>query len=104
MSSILAALTGFCDGIECEFCKKEFTSLRRHRWRCKARANTNSIDLDQRQVINSYHATRPFENNHDFIGQNDLVNNEESENTLQEHNDPHRFTCYCGKKCKGLRD
>ena len=29
-------------------------------------------------------------------------NNEESENTLQEHNDPHRFTCYCGKKCKGL--
>ena len=31
-----------------------------------------------------------------------MVNNEESENTLQEHNDPHRFTCYCGKKCKGL--
>ena len=30
-------------------------------------------------------------------------NNEESENTLLEHNDPHRFTCYCGKKCKGLR-
>ena len=66
--------------------------------------NTNSIDLDQRQVINSYHATRPFENNHDFIGENasiantnNMVNNEESENILQEHNDPHRFTC------KGLR-
>ena len=110
MSSILAALAGFCDGIECEFCKKEFTSLGRHRWRCKARVNTNSIDLDQRQVINSYHATRPFENNQDFIGENaliantnNMVNNEESENTLQEHNDPHRFTCYCGKKCKGLR-
>ena len=35
------------DGIECEFCKKEFTSLGRHRWRCKARVNTNSIILDQ---------------------------------------------------------
>ena len=109
MSSILAALAGFRDGIECEFCK-EFTSLGRHRWRCKARVNTNSIDLDQRQVINSYHATRPFENNQDFIGENasiantnNMVNNEESENTLQEHNDPHRFTCYFGKKCKGLR-
>ena len=72
--------------------------------------NTNSIDLDQRQVINSYHATRPFENNHDFIGENasiantnNMVNNEESENTLQEHNDPHQFTCCRGKKCKGLR-
>ena len=112
MSAILAALAGFCDGIECAFCKKEFTSLGRHSWRCKARVNTNSIELDQsqRQVINSYHATRPFENNHDFIGENasiantnSMVNNEESENTLQEHNDPHRFTCYCGKKCKRLR-
>ena len=110
VSSIFAALAGFCDGIECEFCKKEFTSLGRHRWRCKARVNTDSIDLDQRQVINSYHATRPFENNPDFIGENasiantnNMVNGEESENTLQEHNDPHRFTCYCGKKCKGLR-
>ena len=46
MSSILAVLAGFCDGIECEFCKKEFTSLGRQRWRCKARVNTNSIDLD----------------------------------------------------------
>ena len=112
VSSIFAALTGFCDGIECEFCKKEFTLLGRHRWRCKARVNTDSIDFDQRQVISSYHATRPFENNHDFIGENASIantnnmvngNNEESENTLQEHNDPHRFTCYCGKKCKGLR-
>ena len=112
VSFIFAALAGFCDGIECEFCKKEFTSLRRHRWRCKARVNTDSIDLDQRQVINSYHATRPFENNHDFVGENASIantnnvvngNNEESENTLLEHNDPHRFTCYCGKKCKGLR-
>ena len=109
VSSIFAALAGVCDGIECEFCKKEFTSLGRHRWRCKARVNTDSIDLDQRQVINSYHSTRPFENNHDFIGENASIantknmvnrNNEESENTLQEHNDPHRFTCYCGKKCK----
>ena len=112
VSSIFAALAGFCDGIECEFCKKEFTSLGRDRWRCKARVHTDSIDLDQRQVINSYHATRPFENNDDFIGENASIantnnmvngNNEESENTLQEHNDPHRFTCYCGKKCKGLR-
>ena len=112
MSSIFAALAGFCDGIECEFCKKEFTSLGRHRWRCKARMNMDSIDSDQRQVINSYHATRPFENNHDFIGENVSItntnnmvngNNKESENTLKEHNDPHRFTCYCGKKCKGLR-
>ena len=88
-----------------------FDALARHRWRCKARVNTDSIDLDQRQVINSYHATRPFENNHDFIGENVSItntnnmvngNSEESENTLQEHNDPHRFTCYCGKKCKGL--
>ena len=30
VSSIFAALGGFCDGIECEFCKKEFTSLGRH--------------------------------------------------------------------------
>ena len=110
MSSILAALASFCDGIECEFWKKEFTSLGRHRWRCKARVNTNSIDLDQTQVIKSYHATRPFENNHDFIGENasiadtnNMANNEGSENTLQEHNDPHRFTSHCEKKCKGLR-
>ena len=109
MSSILTALASFCDRIECEFCKKELTSLRRHRWRCKARVNTNSIDLDQRQIINSYHATRPFKNNQDFIGENaliantnNMVNNEESENALQEHNDSRRFTCYCGKKCKGL--
>ena len=109
VSSIFAALAGFCDGIECEFCKKEFTSLGRHRWRYKARVNTDSIDLDQRQVINSYHATRQFENNYAFIGENASIantnnmvngNNEESENTLQKHNDPHRFTCYCGKKCK----
>ena len=66
VSSIFAALGGFCDGNECEFCK-EFTSLRRHRWRCKAKVNTDSTDLDQRQVINSYHATRPFENSHDFL-------------------------------------
>ena len=93
VSSIFAALPGFCDGIECEFCK-EFTSSGRHRWRCKARVTTDSIDLDQRQVINSYHATRPFENNHDFIGENASIantnnvvngNNEESENTLLEH-------------------
>ena len=110
VSSIFAALAGFCDGIECEFCKKEFTLLGRHRWRCKARVNTDSIDLDERQVINSYHATRAFEINHDFIGENasiantkNVVNGEESENALQEHNDPHRFTCYCGKKCKRLR-
>ena len=45
VSSIFAALAGFCDGIESEFCKKEFTSLGRHRWRCKARVNTDSIDL-----------------------------------------------------------
>ena len=110
MSSILAALAGFCDRIECEFCKREFTSLGRHRWRCKARVNTNLIDLDQRQVITSYHATKPFESFHNFIGENasianinNMVNNEESENTLQEDNDQHRFACYCGKKCKGLR-
>ena len=111
VSSIFTALASVCDGIECEFCKKKFTSLGRHRWRCKARVNTDSIDLDQRQVINSYHARRPFENNHDSVGENASIanrnnmvngNNEESENTLQEHNDPHRFTCYRGKKCKGL--
>ena len=110
VSSIFAALGGFCDGIECEFCKKEFTSSGRDRWRSKARVNLDSKDLDQRQVINSYHATRPFENNHDFIGENasiaitnNMVNGNNEENTLQEHNDPHRFTCYCGKKYKGLR-
>ena len=75
VSSIFTALAGFCDVIECEFCEKEFTLLGRHRWRCKARVNTDSIDLDQRQVINSYHATRPFENNHDVIGENASIAN-----------------------------
>ena len=75
VSSIFAALAGFSDGIECKFCKKEFTSSGKHRWRCKARVNTDSIDLEQRQVINSYHATRPFENNPDFIGENASIAN-----------------------------
>ena len=112
VSSIFTALAGFCDGTECEFCKKEFTSLGRHRWRCKARVNTDSIDLDQRLVINSYNTTRLFEISHDFIGENASIantnnmvngNNEKSENISQEHNDLHQFTCHCGKKCKGLQ-
>ena len=49
----------------CDFCKKEFDSVNRHKWRCKARIDqsNHSNDVD-------YHETLPVIENKHQVAQN----------------------------------
>ena len=90
-------------GVECEFCHKDFSSIGRHLWRCKAKLTSNNHPIVQNQPTNNVDGSletpeRSLANTYHVISStNDLPdirdNNSHSDN----------YTCYCGIKCKGLK-
>ena len=116
---------GNADATICEFCNKNFESLGRHIWRCKARS-LHTVNpgienqLAERLSTSSNHGNRVIEspevslvNNNNQIPptkyppENRDENTDENENNTEENNDDavhnNYLKCFCGKKCKGLR-
>ena len=80
--------------VKCEYCNKDFISLGRHSWRCKARI-TSAVN-DQR--YSSYNAN--------FSGNNassNGLNNNKNQITTNTDTQILYVKCVCGKLCKGRR-
>ena len=92
--------------VECEFSKKDFISLGRHIWRCKAKfeqssfrnhesVNTNNVAIERADIsmvnLNDEHGNvnpEAHETNYDRDMQSTSIV---------------YYECHCGKKCKGLQ-
>ena len=68
----------------CDFCKKDFVSVKRHQWRCKARIESSDSVGRHSNVVTAVESLPPIN------GSNDPCNTE-------------HLTCICGKECKSLR-
>ena len=98
MVILLALLTKSVAVIICEFCNKDFISLGRYTWRCKARIT----QIDKNIQINY----QPLSPDTTVVTQNDnsrVITQVNQDIDPHENEKKHKFRCYCGCKFKSLR-
>ena len=97
----LPLLFGFCllsgfilstvHATRCEYCNKEFTCVKRHTWRCRARITSSDIHASTSVLQdNNYSSNDRDSNTSTSTGQCENVNN-----------DDQLLPCVCGRKFKG---
>ena len=94
----------------CPFCGKDFKSLGKHKWRCEEKLHTTlSITQGNHDNIILHRTIETPSNSLANLNNNIEPNHSEGhltaydENQQQNKRTDEDFTCYCGKKCKGLR-
>ena len=106
---VLYSLLELSKGEICPDCGNDFISVKRYRWRCKGKLhNTHTTaqgnhenDILHRTIENPPNSLVSLNNDIDSNhGEGHLTSYDENKNKNKSDND---FTCYCGKKCKGLR-
>ena len=83
---------------QCEFCKKDFTSLARHVWRCQARLLSREISIDSIITISISQSIVTSKNKATSIN---LFNNDYDHHESGEKD--HHYRCYCGRESTTLR-
>src|SRR6218665_3192325 len=99
---ILGLLIGLCwilglfvstvRAMKCEFCNKDFTCVKRHTWRCRARITSSNAQVS---------APVPNNNVIDNLLKDPIRNTTGQEEVLNK--ETQWLECVCGKRCKGRR-
>ena len=103
ISIYLLASTEICLGTVCEFCQRDFDSVNRHIWRCKARVSYRQ-DHPTGTTVSSAASSQPIGINRSLSNHNNTV----PPATVVAF-DPHEeereqaFECYCGRSFKSVR-
>ena len=102
---IFASLIGKSQETICGFCGKDFVVLGRHSWRCKDRLIINSVTVDNPITADNGPSTHHLQTSqrtetisHSLANTNNVIRGEQS---CDHDNDS--YTCFCGRKCAGLR-
>ena len=83
---------------QCEYCEKDFTYINKHIWRCKVKLSK----IQQTSIVNNDFSVETSETSLVNIDNNIPATNDPPV-ILENSNNIDSYTCYCGKKCKGLR-
>ena len=86
-------------GISCEFRNKDFISLRRHTWRCKARIKTITATIETYNQSLSPNASLATQNNNSVL----ITQVENTFDPYENENKEYKFRCYCGREFNTLR-
>ena len=98
---VLLATLELCYSVQCEFCQKDFKSLGRHVWRCKAKLSsiqqTSHVTIETHSNIEIETVERTLAKANNNIPSN----NDPPDIRIAENKDTYK--CCCGKVCNGLK-
>ena len=111
---IFASLIGKSQETICGFCGKDFVVLDRHSWRCKDRSIINSVTVDNPITADNGPSTHHLQTSqrtetisHSLANTNNVIppTNDPPEIRDEQscNHDRDSYTCFCGRKCAGLR-